>query len=124
MVGKGDTPIPHFDTGKDTGVLVRALLEVPPGKNLLAAGDMLSWKEFLQVWCKTQNVPYGGYDEVPLEAFAMNAPMGYDLGLEFAEMFALVDDPGYAGGDSSVILPRDVSYFFIRFVVWTAADGV
>lgn len=34
--------------------------------------------------------------------------MGPDLGLEFAEMFAFMDSPGYNGGDPSVMLPKDV----------------
>ena len=112
MVGKGDTRIPFFDAGKDTGVCVKALLDVEARQNLLGTGDMLSWKEFLRVWCRTQNVQYGGYDEVCLEDFAKNSPMGYYLGLEFAEMFALMDTPGYDGGDPSVVLPKDVSYSF------------
>lgn len=73
-----------------------------------AAGSMLSWKECLQVWCETQNVPYGGYDEVPPDVFASRWPIGPVIGLEFAEMFLYMDDPGYEGGDPSVILPQDV----------------
>jgi len=69
---------------------------------------MLSWKECLKIWCKTQDVPYGGFDEIPLEAYVKGSPMGPDLGLEFGEMFAYMDDPGYDGGDPSVILPKDL----------------
>ncbi|KAJ5148069.1 hypothetical protein N7526_001421 [Penicillium atrosanguineum] len=109
LVGKGETPVPQLFTTKDTGYLVRALLEVAPGKNLLGAGSMLSWKGSLRVWCETQDVPYGGYDELSIEEWVKNAPFDHALALEFAEMFALMDDPGYAGGDPSVVLPHHVS---------------
>ena len=54
-------------------------------------------------------MPYGGYDEISIETFVKGSPVGPDVGLEFAEMFALMDDPGYDGGDPTVILPKDVS---------------
>ena len=103
LVGSGDTPI-----SKDTGFLVRALLQVPPGKTLSGAGSMLSWKECLQVWCKTPGLVYGGFDEISVDDYINKSGMGPDLGLEFAEMFALMDNPGYNGGEPSVILPKDV----------------
>jgi hypothetical protein len=81
---------------------------MPAGKTLSGAGDILSWKECLQIWCKTQGLTYGGYDETTIEDYVKMSGMGPDLGLEFAEMFAFMDSPGYNGGDPSVILPKDV----------------
>ena len=69
---------------------------------------MLSWKECLQVWCETRGLVYGGFDEILAEDYNKKSGIGPDLGLEFAEMFALMDNPGYNGGEPSVILPRDV----------------
>ncbi|KAJ5689729.1 hypothetical protein N7462_004121 [Penicillium macrosclerotiorum] len=108
MVGKGDTPIPQLLAGQDTGFLVRALLQVAPGKNLLGTCKMLTWKEYLKVWCETQQVPYGGYDELSIEQFVKFMPVEPVIALEFAEMFALADNPGYDGGDPSIVLPEDL----------------
>lgn len=80
---------------------------MPPGRILSGAGDMLSWKECLQVWCKTQGLTYGGFDEISIQDFIQNSGMDLDLGLEFGEMFAFMDSPGY-NGDDSVMLPKDV----------------
>ncbi|KEF56256.1 uncharacterized protein A1O9_07837 [Exophiala aquamarina CBS 119918] len=108
LVGKGDTPIPHLFTSKDTGFLVHALLQLSPGTVLSGAGDILSWKECLHVWCKTQGLDYGGFDEISVEDFIQHSGMGTELGLEFGEMFAFMDSPGYNGGGDSVIFPKDV----------------
>jgi hypothetical protein len=81
---------------------------VPPGKILAGAGSMLSWKQCLQIWCQTQGLTYGGFDEISIEEFVQNSQMGPDLGLELAEMFALMDSPGYNGGDPRVLLPEKV----------------
>lgn len=109
FVGKGDTLVPQVYTQRDTGNFVKALLQVPPGKNLLGAGAHHSWKETMKIWCDCQKVPYGGYKEANTDDFVKTFPMGPDIGLEFAEMLLLMDDPGYDGGDPSVILPKDVS---------------
>lgn len=76
---------------------------------------MLSWKECLQVWCETQGLMYGGFDEVSIEDFVRKSKMGPDLGLEFAEMFAFMDSPGYNGTEPSVILPTNVCLFLFPF---------
>jgi hypothetical protein len=100
-VGSGKAKIPHFDTVADTGVVVRAALNLPPGKNILGAGDMLSWTDYLKVWCEVNNVPFGGYDAVPLQGFISFMPPG--LGQELGEMLAFMDEFGYDGGDPSVV---------------------
>ena len=52
----GKTQLPHIDAGKDTGVLVKALLDCPPKKKLLGAGEMISWSDQLRVWCEYNKV--------------------------------------------------------------------
>ena len=71
---------------------------------------MLSWRECLKVWCETQGLTYGGFDQISSEEFIDKSRMGPDLGLEFAEMFEFMDEPGYNGGESSVILLKDVRH--------------
>ena len=53
-------------------------------------------------------MPFGGYDEIPFDAYVENMPVP-DLGLEFAEMFAFMDEYGFTGGEEGVVHVQDVS---------------
>jgi hypothetical protein len=105
-VGSGKVKIPHFDTVADCGYVTRAALNSPPGKNILGVGEMLSWTEYLKIWCDVNKVPFGGYDEVPLQGFISFMPPG--LGRELGEMLAFMDEFGYDGGDPSVVHAKDL----------------
>jgi len=105
-VGAGETKIPQFDTVADAGYVTRAALNSPPGKNILGVGDMISWKDYLKVWCEVNNVPFGGYDEIPLQGFISFMPPG--VGRELGEMLAFMDEFGYDGGDPSVVHASDL----------------
>ena len=52
-------------------------------------------------------MPFGGYDEIPFDAYVENMPVP-DLGLEFADMFAFMDEFGYTGGEEGVVHVQDV----------------
>ena len=91
------------------GYFVRALIQSPPGKNLLGAGTLITWPDFLKLWCETQGKTYGGYDNVSVETVEKIMPGG--LGKELGEMFAYASEFGYDGGDPSIIHPKDVSNF-------------
>ena len=106
-VGSGEAPIPHFATEKDTGYVVRAALESAPGKNILAVGSMLSWIDVIKIWCQIHKVPFGGYDEIPFEAYEKYLPIP-GLGKELGEMFLFMDEFGYTGGEEGVVHAQDV----------------
>jgi hypothetical protein len=108
MVGSGTKPIPHFNTVRDCGYVVRAALQTSPGKNILGVGSMLSWTEYLRVWCEVNKVPFGGFDPIPLEVFEKVIPVP-GLGKEIGEMLAYIDEFGYDGSDPTVVHPEDVS---------------
>jgi hypothetical protein len=101
-------PLPFFDAARDTGYVVRAALESAPGKKILAAGSMISWTDQLKVWCEFNNVPFGGFDSLPIDVFDRFFPIP-GLGRELGEMMEFMDEFGYVGGDSSVVLPLEVS---------------
>ena len=69
---------------------------------------MLSWIDFYKVWCEVNKVPFGGYDDMPLQVFKTYMPVP-DLGTEMAEMFLFFEDFGYTGGEEGVINAKDVS---------------
>jgi len=99
--------LPHIAHDEDTGPLTKALLDSPPGKNLIAYRAWLSLDEFLEVWSRALNLK------------AKTARLPYDLSLdsippeiddEMAQMAAWCEDFGYeARDDPSVIHPKDVS---------------
>lgn len=92
---------------KDTGYVVRAALQSPPGKNILGFGSMLSWSDYYKVWCEVNKVPFGGYDEVPVEIFEKYIPVP-GLGKELGEMLLFMDEFGYTGGEEGVVHAQDV----------------
>lgn len=95
-------------SNKDTGYVVRAALQSPPGKTILGFGSMLSWIDFYKVWCEVNKVPFSGYDEMPLPVSESYMPTP-DLGAELAEMFLFFEESGYTGGEEGVVNAKDVS---------------
>lgn len=104
--GSGDVPAP-FVLPSDAGAFVKALSKLPPGKNLMAYADLLTWEEYVKLWSKITGVP-ATFEKVSVADHAKLAPGGY--GEEIAEMFAYAQDFGYWGdGDKSVMFAKDVS---------------
>lgn len=58
------------DTRRDTGHFARALVQLPPGKNVLAHGTMISWKDCMALWAKILKVPGGYYKQVEFDKIA------------------------------------------------------
>lgn len=92
------------DVQNDFDKCVKAVIDSKPGLNLLAVGEMLSWKTILETWCKSQGVPSGGYEEHTTESFVGLLPG--ELTREnafFAQQF------GYDGSDPTVVRSSDAS---------------
>jgi hypothetical protein len=75
-----------------------------PGKNLVGAGEVLSWNEWCAIWAKHNGVKCAFERK---ERKEMEDAMG-PLGREFADMFQYMDEFGYDGGDPSVVYPWDL----------------
>ena len=99
--------MPMIDTRRDTGPFVRALVQTSPGKNVLAYGSMISWKEYMALWAKILKLPGGYYKQVTMDQARKIALV--DLGHEIAEGWAYQGEFGYDGGDPSVLHAKDVS---------------
>ncbi|MCJ1450087.1 hypothetical protein MMC28_000416 [Mycoblastus sanguinarius] len=106
LTANPDTPMPMINTRKDTGYFVRALVQVPPGKNLLAFGSMISWKNFMALWANMLHLPGGVYKQLTIEDVEKFAPGG--LGRELGEGWAFQGEYGYTGGDPTVIHAKDL----------------
>lgn len=60
--------------------------------------------------CETQGEPNGSrYDELSIEQWVKSVPFDPAIGLESAEMFAVIEDPGHDGEDPSVVPLQYVS---------------
>ena len=106
-VGSSDVPVPQIFAQKDSGYFVRALIQSPPGLNLLGYGSKVSWKEYIQTFCDVVKVKNGGCDEMTVGDMDKMIPGG--VGEELGEMFAYAVEFGYDGSDPSVISSKDVS---------------
>ncbi|PYI29938.1 putative NAD dependent epimerase/dehydratase [Aspergillus indologenus CBS 114.80] len=102
-VGPAIIPVPFGDVQNDFGQCVRAVADGPPGLNLLAVGEFLSWDAYIDIWCQSQRVPNGGYEEHTIESFENLLPGG--LGREFGENVLFAQQFGYDGGDPTVVRP-------------------
>ncbi|CZR55932.1 related to nitrogen metabolic regulation protein nmr [Phialocephala subalpina] len=103
--GNGDTPVP-FIVPSDAGLFVKALSKLPPGKNIIAYGDLMPWKDLVALWTKITGFP-AAFEHATVEDHDKLAPGGY--GLEIGEMYAYMQEFGYWGkDDESVIFAKDL----------------
>ena len=97
--------MPFIVTRKDTGGFVKALIQLPPGKTVLAYGDMMSHNEYLKIWAKHNGVQ-ARFRQITVDDCDKAAPGGF--GREAGESWTYFEEFGYAGGED-VIHPKDVS---------------
>ncbi|CAM1503494.1 Fc.00g010850.m01.CDS01 [Cosmosporella sp. VM-42] len=102
-IGPGDKGIPFGHVRRDFGTCVKAAAEAEPNVNLFAVGDYVSWTEYLKIFCETQGLKYGGYDELSYDTFCELLPGG--LGHEFGQNVLFAFDYGYEGTDPAVVKP-------------------
>jgi len=102
--GSGNVPIPLV-VPSDAGNFVRALIKVPPGKNLLAFSALLPWADYVKLWSSINGVK-ATFEHSTVKELDELAPGGY--GEEIGEMYAYSQDFGYWGGDPSVVYPKDL----------------
>jgi len=104
MALSGDKKVPQVDVNKDTGRFVQALLAIPPKVNMMGAGSLISWNEYLAIWSRVNkvHVEYQQIDRAALEQ------MLGTVGREFADMFQYIEEFGYDGGDPDVVYPWEV----------------
>ncbi|KAH6867392.1 NmrA-like family protein [Thelonectria olida] len=106
-IGPGDKGIPFGDVSQDVGPCVKAVAEAEPNANLFAVGEYLSWSDYLRIFCETQGLKYGGYDEFSHEKFCELLPGG--LGHEFSHNVLFAHEFGYEGTDPEVVRPNKAS---------------
>lgn len=113
VLGDGRAKIPFVWTRRDTGVVVRKLIEdLEPGKSVLAYSEFASWREFMAKFKKVLGVELGGDEGIvslSFEELKEGIPGDEDMKNEIAESSGYFEDFGYDGGDPDVLHPKDVS---------------
>ncbi|CAL5866139.1 uncharacterized protein PFLUO_LOCUS346 [Penicillium psychrofluorescens] len=112
-VGPGDKGIPFGHVRKDLGPCVKSVAEAEPNVNLFAVGQYVSWSDYLRIFCETQSLEYGGYDELSYDRFCELLPGG--LGHEFAHNVLFALEFGYEGIDPAVIRPEELGLKMTSF---------
>ncbi|KAL3452229.1 putative NAD dependent epimerase/dehydratase [Aspergillus insuetus] len=103
-IGHLNIPIPFGDVAGDFGRCARAVFGAPPGTNLLAVGEMMSWETYIETWCGSQGVPVGKYREYTIKEYEKFLPGG--LGREFGENVLFAQEFGYDGREEGVVRPE------------------
>lgn len=103
---KPEAKIPHLDVNADCGNFVYAVSQMPAGKSYLAEGSTAPWSEYLRAWSDHNGVKTK-YQEVTLEQFVEVSP-DRDFGIEAGDMFSYSSDPGYDGGDETLLKAKDI----------------
>lgn len=87
---------------------MQALAKLPPGKNIIAYGNLMTWEEYVKVWSKVTGVP-AAFEKATVAEHDKLGPGGY--GDEIGQMFAYASEFGYwADEDKSVTFTKDVSF--------------
>ena len=101
-----EAQVPHFAVNDDMGNFVYAVSQLPPGQHYLAEGATTTWTEFLSIWGKLNGVKTK-YQELTLDQFIEICP-DKPFGKEAGDMFAYTSDPGYDGGDKTLLKAEDI----------------
>jgi len=95
-----DKPVPFVDPNNDTGLFVKALLEMKPGVQLYGETSLTSWNDWLAMWGRSVGKKVR-MEQVRVEDWEkeISRTFPHGLGTEIAEMFEFVGLYGYDGGD-------------------------
>lgn len=110
---KAEAEVPHVDVNTDMGPFVYAVSQLPPGKSYLCAGATCTWTEFLRIWGDINQVKTK-YQEITLDQFIEACP-DKPFGKEAGDMFCYSSDPGYDGGDASLLKAEDIRKVSLNF---------
>ncbi|CZT07929.1 related to nitrogen metabolic regulation protein nmr [Rhynchosporium graminicola] len=98
--------VPHIAINSDLGPFIHGVIRMGPGKHYMAAGTECSWAEFVATWSRVTGKP-ARYQMCGVEDMAANCPDRM-FGEELADMFDYSSDPGYDGGDKTLLKAEDI----------------
>lgn len=95
--------MPHIVTHRDTGPFVKALVDMPAGKNILAVSEYMTLPEWGALWGRVLGVKVE-YKQVSMDEFFEGTSQAFkdEFGFDYIEEF------GFTGGDPDVLDPEEV----------------
>lgn len=90
---------------RDAGQFVKAVMNLPIGKNLAGVSAHMTFVEFAEIWGRVHGVKCE-YKQISNEDFFEGVPE--DMGIELRDAFDYIHEFGFAGGDPDVITPEQV----------------
>ncbi|KAF2096457.1 putative hscarg dehydrogenase [Rhizodiscina lignyota] len=108
LVQKPEAPeclIPWVATERDTGAFVKALVEMPAGKQIIGVSEYMTWPEWTKLWGRVLGVE-AKFVQLPMDQFLSDVPEV--LKRELYESFAFNAEFGWTGGDPDVLKPTDL----------------
>lgn len=107
-----DSLIPHLDVNRDTGNFVYAVSKMPPGKQYLAEGTTCSWSEYIRLFTSITGIP-ARYKQTRLADMIEIVP-DPEFGREVGDMLLYSTEPGYDGGDKTLLKATDIRKVCLR----------
>ncbi|EOO00128.1 putative -like family protein [Phaeoacremonium minimum UCRPA7] len=96
---------PFVVTQRDTGPYVKALVDLPAGKDVLGVSQSLTFPEWMTIWGKVLGVK-AGFKQVSWEEFFGTVPE--PLKSELQDAWKYFEDFGHTGGDPNVLTPEQL----------------
>jgi hypothetical protein len=97
---------PFIVAHRDTGPFVKTLVDMPPGQDVLAASQSMTWPEWIKIWGNVLGVK-ARYERVSGDDFLNGLPE--PMKIEFLDTYNFVEEFGFTGGDPAVLMPEQVS---------------
>ncbi|QDS72117.1 hypothetical protein FKW77_003752 [Venturia effusa] len=99
-------PVPHLAVNEDLGSFIHGVASMGPGKHYMAEGTTCSWTDFLATWSNVTG-KQAEYVQISSEEMAKNNPDRM-FGEELTDMFSYSSEPGYDGGDETLLKAEDI----------------
>lgn len=100
-----DFKMPWVVVDRDIGAFVKALVDMPPGRDLLAVSEYMSFPEFAEVWGRVHGVKTT-YKQISNEELFEGVPLGFME--EIRDSFDFIHEFSFTGGDPNVLEPSQV----------------
>jgi hypothetical protein len=99
--------MPFVVAHRDTGPFVKALIDMPVGKNIFAVSETMTLTEWAAIWGRVLGVKIE-YKQVSSDEFWEGVPK--PLADELGPNFDYIEEFGFTGGDPDVLMPEQVCH--------------
>ncbi|KAH8670141.1 hypothetical protein BGZ60DRAFT_375037 [Tricladium varicosporioides] len=131
-IGDGNAKMPFIWTQRDTGVLVKALVDNSPEKTMLGYSEWLTWREFMKIWCETLGLQLSSNAHRSITAEELRNSVTFNpVKDQVTEGLLCGQEFGWHGGNPEVIHPAELGIEksltpvteYIRQEDWTPIIG-